>query len=86
LCARTKDLAREATNLDKALIAAVSKEPSRRDAVSEKKIRDRFAAVAQERDELSSVLARDFPDYAALTRPEPLTVKDIQSLLSGTKR
>lgn len=77
-----QDLAIEATTLDKAILAAVANEPSRRDAAAEQRIRDRRAAVAQQRDDLREVFAREFPDYAALSRPQPLTAKEIQSLLA----
>jgi CHAT domain-containing protein/Tfp pilus assembly protein PilF len=78
-----QDLALEADGLDKAIIAAVSKEPSRRDAASEQRSRDRLAAIAQERDALKKVFASEFPDYAALSNPLPLTTKEVQALLSG---
>ena len=82
LVRKDQDLAGEAANLDKAIIAAVSKEPSKRDAAAEQRIRDRIAAIAKERDDLQTVFTREFPDYAALSNPQPLTVKDIQALLA----
>ena len=82
LVRKDQDLAGEAANLDKAMIAAVSKEPSKRDAAAEQQIRDHIAAIAQERGEFGKVFAREFSDYAALSQPEPLTVKDIQPLLA----
>jgi CHAT domain-containing protein len=82
LVRKDQDLAGEATNLDKAIVAAVAKEPSRRDAAAEQKIKNRIAAIAKERDDIGKVFAREFPDYAALTQPEPLTVRDIQALLA----
>ena len=82
LVRKDQDLAGEAANLDKAIIAAVSKEPSKRDAAAEQRIRDRIAAIAKERDDLQTVFAHEFPDYAALSNPQPLTVKDIQALLA----
>ena len=81
-CARIRTSRREAANLDKAIIAAVSNEPSKRDAAAEQRIRDRIAVIAKERDDLQAVLTREFPDYAALSNPQPLTVKDIQALLA----
>jgi CHAT domain-containing protein len=78
-----QDLAFEADGLDKAIIAAVSKEPARRDTASEQRTRDRLAAIAQERDALKKVFASEFPDYAALSNPLPLTTKEVQALLSG---
>ena len=83
LVRKDQDLASEGASLDKAIIAAVSTEPSRRDAAAEQRIRDRIAAVAKERNDLQTVFTREFPDYAALSRPEPLTVKDIQPLLAA---
>ena len=83
LVRKDQDLASEGASLDKAIIAAVSNEPSRRDAAAEQRIRDRIATVAKERNDLQTVFTREFPDYAALSRPEPLTVKDIQPLLAA---
>jgi CHAT domain-containing protein/Tfp pilus assembly protein PilF len=83
LVRRDQDLAIEANGLDKAITAAVSKEPSRRDAASEQRTRDRLSAIAQERDALKKVFASEFPDYAALSNPLPLTTKEVQALLSG---
>jgi CHAT domain-containing protein len=83
LVRKDQDLASEAATLDKAIIAAVSKEPSKRDAAAEQRVTDRIAAIAKERDDLGKVFAQDFPDYAALSRPEPLTASDIQPLLGG---
>ena len=64
------------------MIAAVSSEPAKRDAAAEKRRRDRITAIAKERDDLRSILTREFPDYEALSEPEPLTIKDIQSVLA----
>ena len=83
LVRRDQDLDSEGASLDKAIIAAISNEPSRRDAAAEQRIRDRIAAVAKERNDLQTVFTREFPDYAALSRPEPLTVKSIQPLLAA---
>jgi CHAT domain-containing protein/tetratricopeptide (TPR) repeat protein len=82
LVRRDQDLAAEAANLDKAIIAAVSSEPSKRDAAAEQRIRDRIVAIAKERADLQTVFTREFPDYAALSNPQPLTVRDIQALLA----
>jgi CHAT domain-containing protein/tetratricopeptide (TPR) repeat protein len=82
LVRRDQDLASEAVRLDKAISAAVSNEPSKRDAAAEQRIRDRIAAITKERDDLGKTFAQEFPDYAALSNPQPLTVKDIQALLA----
>jgi tetratricopeptide (TPR) repeat protein len=83
LVRRDQDLATEAEALDKSIVAAVSKERSKRDAAAEQRARARLAAIATERASLQKTLSAEFPDYAALSNPLPLTVKEIQPLLSG---
>ena len=82
LVRKNQNLSGEAMTLEKAMIAAVSFEPAKRDAAAEKRRRDRITAIAKERDDLRSILTREFPDYEALSEPEPLTIKDIQSVLA----
>lgn len=77
-----QDLAGEVTFLDKKIIAAASQEPSKRDAAVEQQTRDHLATVTKERDDLRTVLTREFPDYAALSNPRPLAAKEIQALLA----
>jgi CHAT domain-containing protein len=83
LVRKDQDLAAEAATLDKAIIAAVSNEPGQRSAAGEQRMRDRLAAVATERRAVERLFVADFPDYAALSNPQPLTVNEIQGLLSG---
>jgi hypothetical protein len=83
LVRRDQDLATEAEALDKTIVAAVSKEPSRRDAVAEQRSKDRLAAVFADRATLQKTLAAEFPDYAALSNPLPTTAAEIRALLSG---
>lgn len=82
LVRRDQDLTAEAEALDKAIIAAVSKPSAQRDATAEQRSRTRVAAITSERAGLQKTLAREFPDYASLSNPLPLAVKDIQPLLS----
>jgi CHAT domain-containing protein/Tfp pilus assembly protein PilF len=82
LARNDQDLAAEAERLDKAIIAAVSKEPAKRAAAAEQQIRDRLAEIEKQRAVLKGVFAAEFPDYAALSNPQPLAVKEIQALLS----
>jgi CHAT domain-containing protein/Tfp pilus assembly protein PilF len=77
-----QDLTVEAAALDKTVIAAVSKEPAQRDAAAEQRIRVRLAEIAKARAALQGVFNAEFPDYAALSNPQPLAVKEIQGLLS----
>jgi CHAT domain-containing protein/tetratricopeptide (TPR) repeat protein len=83
LIRKDQDLAAEAETLDKNIIAAVAKEPAQRDSATEQRIRDRLAAIAAERNDLQQTFAKEFPDYAALSNPLPLTGKEVQALLSA---
>jgi hypothetical protein len=77
-----QDLAAQAEDLDEAILAAVSKDPAKRDAVAEQRTRDRLAEIAKQRAALQGIFSAEFPDYAALSNPQPLTLKEIRSLLS----
>jgi CHAT domain-containing protein/Tfp pilus assembly protein PilF len=83
LVRRDQDLGAEEEALDKTIVAAVSKEPSKRDAAAEQRARNRLAVISPERAILQKALATEFPDYAALTNPLPITSREIQALLSG---
>jgi CHAT domain-containing protein/tetratricopeptide (TPR) repeat protein len=83
LVRKDQDLATEAEALDKSIVAAVSKEPAKRDAAAEQRSRDRLAVVSAERAALQKIFAAEFPDYAALSNPLPMTAREIQALLSG---
>jgi CHAT domain-containing protein/Tfp pilus assembly protein PilF len=82
LVRRDQDLTAKSAALDMTIIASVSNEQAKRDATAEQSIKDQITAIAQERNDLRKVLARKFPDYAALSNSEPLTLKDIQPLLA----
>jgi CHAT domain-containing protein/Tfp pilus assembly protein PilF len=82
LVRRDQDLAAEAETLDKAIVSAVSQGAAKRDAAAEQRSRSRLAAIATERAGLQKILAAEFPDYAALSNPLPMTVREVQSLLS----
>jgi CHAT domain-containing protein/Tfp pilus assembly protein PilF len=82
LVRRDQDLAAETETLDKAIVTAVSQGAAKRDAAAEQRSRNRLAAIATERAGLQKTLAAEFPDYAALSNPLPMTVKEVQSLLS----
>jgi CHAT domain-containing protein len=83
LIRKDQDLTAEAEALDKDILAAASREPAQRNAAAEQRIRARAGAVASERRTVQDVLAREFPNYAALSRPASLTVKQIQAVLSA---
>jgi CHAT domain-containing protein/Tfp pilus assembly protein PilF len=83
LVRRDQDLGSEAEALDKAIVAAASKDRTKRDAAAEQRAKARLVAIAAERVTLQKTLAKEFPDYSALSNPLPMTAKDIQALLSG---
>ena len=83
LVRRDQDLSAEADALDRAIVAAVSKERSKRDLAAEQRAKARLAAVSTERASLQKTLAAEFPDYALLSNPPPMTHAEIQALLSG---
>jgi CHAT domain-containing protein/Tfp pilus assembly protein PilF len=82
LVRRDQDLASEAETLNKAVVAALSKQ-GRRDGAAAQRARERLAAIATERASLQKTFAAEFPDYSALSNPLPLKAKEIQSLLAG---
>jgi CHAT domain-containing protein/Tfp pilus assembly protein PilF len=82
LVRRDQDLASEAETLDKAVVAALSKQ-GQRDPAAAQRARERLAAIAAERASLQRTFAAEFPDYSALSNPLPLKAKEIQSLLAG---
>jgi tetratricopeptide (TPR) repeat protein len=82
LVRREQDLAGENEGLDKLLIAAIAKEPSKRDLPTEQRIRDRLKSIATERAEIETSLNQRFPSFAALSKPAPVSVKDTQALLA----
>ena len=82
LVRKDQDLGAEIEKTDKSLIAAVSKAPNERNQVSEDQLRKRLAEIKIESDRIQSVLNQKFPDYIALSKPQPLTLQDTQKLLA----
>jgi hypothetical protein len=81
LVRKDQDLIAKADRLDKNIIAAVSKPPAERDPSAEAQIRKRIEEVKSERDKLQDIFNQRFPDYVALSKPQPLTVEQTQALL-----
>ena len=77
-----QDLASENDRLDKSIVEAISKEPSKRDAAAEQAIKARLEAIAVDRARLQATLQNQFPDFAALSKPLAISVKDTQALLA----
>ena len=72
---KDQDLTAEADRLDKSIITAVSKPPVERNQAMEDQIRKRIGEIKLERDKLQDVFNQQFPDYVALSRPQPLTIE-----------
>lgn len=83
LVRKDQDLNAEAIALDKQSVSALSQDASSRNRSEEQRITHRIAAVGIERKALAARLSSEFPDYAALSNPASVSVKDIQPLLSA---
>jgi CHAT domain-containing protein/Tfp pilus assembly protein PilF len=79
---KDQDLAAEADHLDKSVITAVSKPPVERNQAMEDQIRKRITEIKLETDKLQDIFNQQFPDYVALSRPQPLTIEQTQALLA----
>ena len=79
---KERDISAEADRLDKSIITAVSKPPVERNQAMEGQIRKRIGKIKSERDALLEVFKQRFPDYVALSRPQPLTIEETQALLA----
>ena len=78
-----QDLVSEWQAKDKLLIAAKSEPPAKRKAEAEKVLADRLAAIDTRLAEIDRRLAQDFPDYAALASPAPVSVAEVQAQLGA---
>jgi CHAT domain-containing protein/Tfp pilus assembly protein PilF len=77
LVRRDQDMIAETNRVDEALIAAVSE----RNQPNEDRMRARLSQIQSERSQIATVLTQRFPDYVALSNPQPLTLKETQALL-----
>src|SRR5687767_8417292 len=76
-----QDLVGEWQAKDKQLIATKSEPPAKRDGDAEKALADRLTAIDTRLAEIDRRLGRDFPDYAALASPAPISVAEVQAQL-----
>jgi tetratricopeptide (TPR) repeat protein len=82
LVRKDQDLTAEAESLDKQVIAFVSRPPAERNAAAEDQIRKRIEAVKAEREKIARLFNARFPDYVALSRPQPVSIEETQALLA----
>jgi len=76
-----QDLVADWQKLDGLRMAAVSQAPERRNRAAEAANVARLAAIDTRIAAIDKRLAADFPDYAALSRSDPLSVEEVQSQL-----
>ena len=77
-----QDLVQQSLAIDKAIIAAVSKPAEQHDNTAETELRQQKSDIEKRLVEVAAKLSSDFPDYAILANPEPLSVAGTQSLLA----
>ena len=82
-CASAKTWWANGRRRTRQLIAAKSEEPAKRKADAEKALADRLVAIDTRLAEIDRRLARDFPDYAALASPAPVSVAEVQAQLGA---
>jgi CHAT domain-containing protein len=82
LVRKDQDLTAKAEALDKTVIVFVSKPPVQRSTAAEEQIRKRMAEVKTEREKLRQLFNDRFPEYLALSKPEPVSLADTQAQLA----
>ena len=78
-----QDLVGEWQAKDKLLIAAKSEAPGKRKADTEKELVERLDAIDSRLTAIDQRFVRDFPDYAALVSPAPISVREVQAQLAA---
>jgi CHAT domain-containing protein/tetratricopeptide (TPR) repeat protein len=76
-----QDLVTEWRVKDKQLVAAKSHPPVKRNLDAEKSLSDRLAIIDTRLEAIDAQFAKDFPDYAALSNPRPISVAEVQAKL-----
>ena len=76
-----QDLVQELEGRDKLLIAAVAKTPDQRDRAGEDRLKSRIEEIGGRIDEIDRSLNKQAPEYAALSKPTPISIADTQALL-----
>jgi tetratricopeptide (TPR) repeat protein len=71
-----QDLEQEFEKLDKSLIAAIAKPPEQRKKSDEEEFRSRIAEVKSRLGEIDLKVNREFPEYASLSRPSPISIAE----------
>ena len=72
------DLVAEWQAKDQRLDAAFSQPPEKRNRATEETLRKQMSAIDARLAEIDARLKKDFPEYAALVSPEPVTIAELQ--------
>jgi CHAT domain-containing protein/tetratricopeptide (TPR) repeat protein len=83
LVRRHQDLANEWRDQDEKLVASLSRPVALRVVADEQRIRARLDTIESLQRDIDKRLESEFPDYAALSRPEPLSLETVRSELRG---
>ena len=76
-----QDLVTEWQKRDMERNAAMSRPPDKRDQLGEAAVATRLDAIDTRIADIDKQLAKDFPDYAALASPKPISIAAVQSQL-----
>ena len=79
-----QDLAAAWRDKDKALLDALSNPESQQERVSpDARLRKEIAEIERRLNAIAARLDKEFPDYAAVANPQPLTAEEVQKLLGA---
>ncbi len=81
LVRESQDLTARARDRDKALVSLMSKPQSQQDSDTIAQIRGDIAEFQRRQAAANARLEKEFPNYAALASPKPMSAKDAQGLL-----
>jgi len=69
--------------LDSAIVSAAGRKAAERDQAEDRRLRAAFEETALRLEALDAQIARNFPAYAELANPKPVSIEAAQSLLGG---
>lgn len=78
-----QEVAQYINSADSHLKQMLGSPTSERNENEEREIRSRSSTLRMELAKLDDRIARDFPAFAEITRPQPMTIKETQDLLYG---
>ena len=76
-----RDVVQRWRRLDIEAVKAIGRPAAARETTEEVRLNDELEVLARRLKELSAGLAEDFPDYAELVAPRPVSIVEIQDLL-----